>query len=155
MLRVFNLISVENIEAGAFAGCTSLTIFAQAPSQPSGWHPGWNPNNRPVMWGSTVSDEDEVFPIYTAKLIGNYPNPFNPETTISFSVATEGNVVINIYNVKGQKVKNLVNGNFNTGMHSIIWNGLSDNGQKVGTGVYFYQMFTNDNVDVKRMLLLK
>ena len=46
MTRVFIPISVENIEAGAFAGCTSLTIFAQAPSQPSGWHPGWNPNNR-------------------------------------------------------------------------------------------------------------
>ncbi|MCL2063796.1 MAG: T9SS type A sorting domain-containing protein [Candidatus Cloacimonetes bacterium] len=105
--------------------------------------------------GSPVSDEDEVFPIYTSKLIGNYPNPFNPETTIRFSVATEGNVIINVYNVKGQKVKNLVNGDYNTGMHSIIWNGLSDNGQMSGAGVYFYQMFTNDNVDVKRMLLLK
>jgi len=101
------------------------------------------------------SEFDEVgVPLVTA-LHGNYPNPFNPETVISFSLGVAGFVSIDIYNVRGQKVRSLVSGVFGTGVHSVVWNGLDETGRSVGSGVYFYRMVSGDYSGVKKMLLLK
>jgi hypothetical protein len=89
------------------------------------------------------------------KLIGNYPNPFNPSTTIAFSLLEPGNVSINIFNVKGEKVKTLVNQNFSAKEHSIVWNGTDDNGRRVASGVYFYRMISNDYSSSRKMILMK
>ena len=104
---------------------------------------------------TVVSDDDIVdMPIVT-ELRGNYPNPFNPETTISFAVAHEGHVSIDVYNVRGQKVRSLANGNYSVGNHSTVWNGLSDGGQSVGSGVYFVRMQTDGYFETMRLILLK
>jgi len=93
------------------------------------------------------------------KLSQNYPNPFNPETTISFSVTqTSSFVILDIYNIKGQKVKVfdvILSGDVGES-NSIVWDGTDDSGKPVSSGVYFYQLkIGNKIIDSKRMLLLK
>lgn len=89
-------------------------------------------------------------------LYPNFPNPFNPSTTISFSVPEESNVELSIYNIKGQKIKTLINDEFPKGTHSLIWNGDDDYKKKVASGVYFYKLKVNGkNSSIKKCLLLK
>ena len=89
------------------------------------------------------------------KLYANYPNPFNPTTTISFTNTTPGWVNIEIFNIKGQKVYTLVDEMLNPGLHKITWNGTDSNSRNVGSGVYFYRMRIADYTDTKRMVLMK
>ena len=102
----------------------------------------------------TSTDDDIV--INCNKLIGNYPNPFNPATTISFSTTeyTE-NTEISIYNLKGQKVKTLVNNKLDEGSHHVVWDGTNENNQPVSSGVYFYKLQTGTYSAVKKMILMK
>jgi len=86
----------------------------------------------------------------------NYPNPFNPETAISFQLQKESEVELIIYNIKSQKVKNLTNELYSEGEHSIIWNGMDDSGKSVSTGIYFYKLNVNNKIiDSKKMILMK
>ena len=88
--------------------------------------------------------------------ISNYPNPFNPTTTISFSIPEEEIVELSVYNIKGQKIKSLLNNQIVEGEHSIVWNGEDDSGKKVGSGVYLYKLKVNGRIEaVKKCLLLK
>ncbi len=87
--------------------------------------------------------------------LSNYPNPFNPTTTISFSLPEDGDVELSIYNVKGQKVKQLVNDQLSAGQHSIEWNGKDANNKSVSSGIYFYKISTGNSSAMKKMLLLK
>ncbi len=88
-------------------------------------------------------------------IIGNYPNPFNPITTIAYNLANSGPVDITIYNVKGQKVKTVVSGNQNSGSHTITWNGTDENNRNVSSGVYYYKLSTNDSVQIRKAILMK
>jgi len=88
-------------------------------------------------------------------LKSNYPNPFNPSTTIAFEINHSGRVIIDIYNIKGQRVKEVVSGSFSAGKHSVVWNGDDASGHPVGSGVYFYRMTTGEYSAVRKMLLLK
>ncbi len=104
-----------------------------------------------------VTADGELLP-NVSKLIGNYPNPFNPETTISFSLTTESseNISLIVYNIKGQKVKTLANNNFDAGTHQVVWNGKDNNNHPVASGIYFYQLSIDDKVIAsKKCLLLK
>ncbi|MFA7056141.1 MAG: FlgD immunoglobulin-like domain containing protein [Candidatus Cloacimonadales bacterium] len=85
----------------------------------------------------------------------NYPNPFNPETTISYDIAQKGSVTVDIYNLKGQKVKSLVNENKEAGTHSVIWQGDNDDGKQVSSGTYFYKIKSADQEVVKKMMMVK
>ncbi len=105
--------------------------------------------------GSTSSDENIVQPVYKAELKNNYPNPFNPTTTISFSIPNDSNVELSIFNIKGQKVKTLVNEMLPAGEHSIIWNGRDSNGNRVSSGMYFYKLKAGDFQKVRKMILIK
>ncbi len=105
--------------------------------------------------GATVGEEEEVIVPTTTALRGNYPNPFNPETAISFDMKEAGNVSIDIYNVKGQKVKTLANDHYNAGRHSVIWDGVDDNNSSVSSGVYFYKMQSGTYTKSKKMILMK
>lgn len=87
--------------------------------------------------------------------ITNFPNPFNPETTLFFSLPNEQKIELTIYNLKGQKVRQLAKGQFPSGNNSIVWNGKDANGKPVGSGIYFYKLKTDDKVISKKMLLLK
>jgi len=88
-------------------------------------------------------------------LNGNYPNPFNPTTTISFSLPTEQDIELTIYNIKGQKVKTLYSGFANIGEHTITWSGIDSNDKQVSSGLYFYKLKTNNNTLTRKMIMIK
>jgi hypothetical protein len=97
----------------------------------------------------------QSFPISESMLI-NYPNPFNPETKIVFSLPESAEVQLDIHNIKGQKIKSLLNDQVIAGEHSIVWNGKDASGKKVGSGVYLYKLNVNGKIEaVKKCLLLK
>ncbi len=91
--------------------------------------------------------------------ISNYPNPFNPETTISFNLPEEGDVQLDIYNIKGQKVKQLVSisaNQFSAGQHSVVWNGKDENNKPVSSGIYLYKLkMDGKTIASKKCLLMK
>ncbi|MGC9361313.1 MAG: FlgD immunoglobulin-like domain containing protein, partial [Candidatus Syntrophosphaera sp.] len=105
--------------------------------------------------GGYVDGDDPGAPALITQLKGNYPNPFNPETTIRFSLKEAAPVNIGIYNVKGQLVKTLVNDEKASGNHSVVWNGRDDNGSSVSSGVYFYKMNAGKYSSTKKMILMK
>jgi hypothetical protein len=100
-------------------------------------------------------DEPENNTLSAPQLHGNYPNPFNPTTTISFSLPDEQEIELSIYNIKGQKVKQLINGQLTNGQHSMTWNGKDTNDKSVSTGIYFYKLKTENDVLTRKMLMLK
>ncbi|MDP2172700.1 MAG: T9SS type A sorting domain-containing protein [Candidatus Cloacimonadaceae bacterium] len=103
-----------------------------------------------------VSNDDPVVPPSLSGLsLYNYPNPFNPSTTIAYQIPETGNVRLEIYNMKGQKVRTLVNEQKYSGSHSVLWNGTDQSGRSVVSGVYFYRLVTDNKTLSKRMLLLK
>ncbi len=89
--------------------------------------------------------------------LSNYPNPFNPTTTISFTVTqTSSFVNLTIYNIKGRKIKHLIKDQLSAGQHSVVWDGKDDYGKKVSSGVYLYKLTVNDKTKlVKKCILLK
>jgi hypothetical protein len=96
------------------------------------WHP------RPL--GIKVEDKEipKEFVLYS-----NYPNPFNPSTNIKFSVMQPTTTRLVVYNVLGEKIRDLVNNFFNPGTYSVQWNGLNDDSHSVPSGVYFVKMTTD------------
>jgi M6 family metalloprotease-like protein len=113
---------------------------------------------------STDTNDEEMSIISKTELLGNYPNPFNPETTIEFSVAPTKSgikeagakhVNIDVYNVKGQKIRTIVDGYYSAGKYSAVWNGKDDAGREVSSGIYFYQMRTQDMTTTRKMVLMK
>jgi hypothetical protein len=104
-----------------------------------------------------VNESDTVEIPAVTSLLGNFPNPFNPETSISFQLSVFGcpSVRIEIFNIRGQVVRTLVNGYFGAGRHSVVWDGRDVNGNMVSSGVYFYQMISGDFIDTRKMLLMK
>lgn len=101
--------------------------------------------------------EEVIPPIGTSRLNQNYPNPFNPVTTISFALADAAKVDLEVFNIKGQKVRTLLaSENFEKGVMQVEWNGKDSKGKSVSSGVYFYKLRVNDkNIDTKKCLLLK
>ena len=88
-------------------------------------------------------------------LIGNYPNPFNPECKIAFALAENAEVTLSIYNVRGQRIRTLVNEAMTSGTHDVIWNGTDDRGASVASGVYYYKMDSGKFTSSKKMVLMK
>ena len=86
-----------------------------------------------------------------------YPNPFNSQTTISFNLPIRALVNLTIYNIKGQKLKTLVNNSIldRDDTHNYIWNGKNESGESVKNGVYFYKLQCENKTIVKRILLMK
>jgi len=104
----------------------------------------------------TGIEEHEIPQTSQNYFLSNFPNPFNPITTISFSIPNESEVDISIYNIKGQKVKTIANNSFEMGNHSIVWNGKDESNKFVSSGVYLYKLNVNGKtVAVKKCLLLK
>ncbi|HPR16879.1 MAG TPA: T9SS type A sorting domain-containing protein [Candidatus Cloacimonadota bacterium] len=97
----------------------------------------------------------EIIPIANDFNLSNYPNPFNPTTTISFSIRNDIKTELSIFNIKGQKIKTLIYDQLSKGKHSIVWLGCDQNGHKVSSGIYFYKLKVGNQESVKRMLLLK
>ncbi len=118
-----------------------------------------DPNNPaiqiPVILNTTVDNDDPSGTPLVTKLDGNYPNPFNPETAIRFSVKQSGHVRLSIFNMKGQLVRTLVNGDLASGNHTVVWNGKDSSGRGVASGVYMYRMETEGYAKTLKMMLMK
>ncbi len=103
----------------------------------------------------TSASNNEITEIKYSISLSNYPNPFNPTTTINYSLKENSQVSLNIYNIKGQKVKQLVSDQLSAGQHSITWNGTDEFGKPVSGGIYFYKLKGDGYVRVQKMVLLK
>ncbi len=105
---------------------------------------------------NAVYSDDNSIPT-TTKLHQNFPNPFNPATTIEFNLEQNAEIQIEIYNMKGQKVKTfLINPSTHQPIHSVVWNGDNDNNNPVSSGIYFYKLKSgNKTMATKKCLLLK
>jgi len=100
--------------------------------------------------------EDELAIKFVTNLGQNTPNPFNPSTEIRFSLADAGDVDLSVYDVAGRLVRRLASGHHDSGEHRVTWDGESDAGQAVSSGMYFYRLETADGRTAsKRMLLIK
>ena len=100
-----------------------------------------------------VNEKDKtIVPTYQ---LAAYPNPFNPQTTISFTLPNETVASLDIFNIRGQKVRSLMNEFLSSGHHQVIWNGQDDNGRNLSSGVYFYRLNTEDFSQTKRVVLMK
>ena len=85
----------------------------------------------------------------------NYPNPFNPETTIRFDLPQSQEIELAIYNLAAQRVATLVQGYREAGSYSVRWDGVTDAGLELASGVYFYRLTAGDRVETRKLLLLR
>jgi hypothetical protein len=101
-----------------------------------------------------IGDEFSSLPT-NFSLYQNYPNPFNANTEIIFDLNAKSEIVLEVYNIAGQKIATLANGNYDAGSHGVVWNGITDAGKVVSSGVYFYNLKVNDFSQTRKMVLLK
>ena len=104
---------------------------------------------------SVTSVGDEVNTVDDFQLLGNYPNPFNPSTTIVFNLNANENVSIEIFNHLGERVRELTNKEFFAGENKVSWNGLNDENKNVSSGIYLYKISTTQNTLYGKMILQK
>ncbi|PKN72907.1 MAG: hypothetical protein CVU50_05105 [Candidatus Cloacimonetes bacterium HGW-Cloacimonetes-3] len=126
-----------------------------------------NHNNKWIgsSWGSeglsvfnengVVANDDEVCPPTNLFSLRNYPNPFNPETNISFNLPVSGKTTLTVYNVKGQRIDTLINKPLLSGKHVYVWNGTDENGSKVGSGLYFCVLNQGAKQEIRKIMLVK
>jgi len=110
-----------------------------------------NPPNLGTIGGVS---ENEISPD-TYALYQNYPNPFNPSTVITYSIAKQENVKVEIFNIVGEKIITLVHQPQTAGVHSLVWNSRNANGAAVNSGVYFVKLQAGNFSQVQKMVLLK
>jgi len=101
-----------------------------------------------------TSNEDVVEITVTA-LNSNYPNPFNPETTISYDIKDATQVRLDVFNLKGQLVKTLVNNEQASGRYNVVFTARDDKGNKLSSGLYFYRLRAGDYVKTRKMMLME
>ncbi|MCX6830243.1 MAG: T9SS type A sorting domain-containing protein [candidate division Zixibacteria bacterium] len=111
-----------------------------------------------VILNSQPTDVDETGNLglpKTFQLAQNYPNPFNPATTIEYSLPQRSDVVIEIFDILGRKVRQLVNETKAAGVYQVTWNGTDQSGVPVSTGIYLYRIQAGEFVESRKMLLIK
>jgi hypothetical protein len=102
----------------------------------------------------TITIDEQVISEEFA-LGSNYPNPFNPSTTIPFNVLKESHITLGIYDINGQLVRQLINENYASGAYTAIWDGQNDEGKDLHSGLYIYLMTSNNSTQSGKMLLVK
>ncbi len=123
-----------------------------------------DPNNqktlvgRIITWSDAIATgvEDGEVEVARVSLGQNFPNPFNPVTTIEYAVpADAGRVSLTVHNVNGQVVRTLVDGRVSPGSHTVAWDGTDDAGKSVSSGIYFSRLTAADDTAFMKMTLLK
>ncbi len=106
-----------------------------------------------VLWDGVKVDDNSI---NVSKFnLNNFPNPFNPETMIKFSLKTPEKILIEVYNIRGEIVRTLVNAELEADFHEVLWNGKDNDGKRVSSGVYFYKMEAGNYQETKKMILMK
>ncbi|MBN2460735.1 MAG: T9SS type A sorting domain-containing protein [Candidatus Cloacimonetes bacterium] len=140
---VNNLFYVDqNVPSGTYT-YYATTAFAEYESEPS----------NSVTVEHTAVNNDIVS--FRTELTGNYPNPFNPSTMICYTLKNSGQVKLEIYNLKGYKIRDLTDEYKEAGEHAIIWDGKDNRQQEVTSGIYLYQLRTGRFTSTKKMILMK
>jgi len=109
----------------------------------------------PALTDLPGSDQNTSRIPNTIELQPNYPNPFNPETKINFGIPESQHVKLAVYDILGRKISELLNSTLPAGTYDVTWNGTSDSGQKVSSGIYFYVLVTEKQQLVRKMILNK
>lgn len=109
------------------------------------------------FWGVTrpIATDAPAPSALRHRLLQNAPNPFNPETIIEFTLAAPGPVLLEVYDLRGLRVRTLAAADLPAGVHRIRWDGCDDAGRAVASGVYCYRMSTEGFMSVRKMMLLK
>jgi hypothetical protein len=141
----------HSIELVDPAGCYGVDLVnCQVDAMPD---PEWD-----ALWNEyeaiAAAVAAKALPMET-KIIGNYPNPFNPSTTIRYSLGVDSPVSVRVYNMLGQEVATLVDGFQKAGEQSVAWHGVNNFGQAVASGLYFYRIQTGNTVMTQKMLFTK
>ena len=150
-IGIFAFYGTTPVDTLSFGEQTTDISYGRNPNGSNNWQYFTNPTPGASNVGSAIQ-EDHLSVINSCK---NYPNPFNPKTTISFSLVQKSKVLIEIYNLKGEKVSTVLNKEMTSGEHFCVWNGTDDNHKKVGTGIYLYKIKTKNSEFTGKMLLLK
>ncbi len=108
-----------------------------------------------LLIDNTAVAESAIAPVPTKLDLMNYPNPFNPSTTIVFGLPDGGEVRMSIYNIRGQLVRNLQNGYLPRGFHKIVWDGVDERNRPVSSGLYFIRIDSANSTAIKKVMLLK
>lgn len=167
-MRDYNIKDIKNFYVALFANTTTVYSTTERPSEDGmedhfraytlvtdGTNQEWqftadtNYMIRPVIGETYDLGNEELIPEKTA-LLQNYPNPFNPTTSINYSIVNNGHVELTVYNVKGQEVAKLINGQVKAGLHSVNFNAA-----KFNSGVYYYKLKADNKVMTKKMILVK
>jgi len=116
---------------------------------------GWTASSLNIG-GTGIAGDGSLLQPRTFSLGQNYPNPFNAQTKIDFAIAAPGHVELKVFNVLGQAVKTLINKDLGVDQYSVLWDGTNDQGDEVGSGVFFYRLKVGDSFEkTERMTLLK
>ena len=118
-------------------------------------YPEFHSGNISIDLTTDVDDDNSDILPSAFSLEQNHPNPFNPVTSIDFALPQRSHVVMDVYNVLGQNVRRLVDDNLPAGNHSIVFDGLDRDGRELASGVYFYQIKTEDFTQSRKMMLMK
>lgn len=111
-----------------------------------------------ISGGDLASSSNEYSIPYTSDIVdlfGNFPNPFNPETSINFDLKQNSKVTLQVFNIKGQLIQTLLNEQLPSSYYSIVWNGKNYNGHDVTSGVYLYKLQVDNHVLARKCILLK
>lgn len=106
----------------------------------------------PLMPKPLAADADKSRAV---ELGPNYPEPFNPSTTISFVLPTNSSVRLDVYDLLGRRVKTLLHGELEAGTHSVVWNGVDENGSSLASGVYYYRLEAGTFTQMRKMMMVK
>jgi len=150
---IAEVMTVYAAATGNYTADVSWTVYAD-----DGWD-AVEASNGPrtisvdVGWYLGSNDEAAIPDVFS--LHQNYPNPFNPVTTIRYDVPEQAHVVMEIYNLLGQKVAVVVNGVHEPGFHAVRWNGTNMYGNALSSGMYFYHIQAGDFRSIKKLILVK
>jgi protocatechuate 3,4-dioxygenase beta subunit len=103
----------------------------------------------------TIGGKNDAVLPKEISLLPNYPNPFNPSTSIGFTLPKTQHARLVIYNILGQEIRELADKNFTAGVHQVIWDGRDNSGQKVSSGIYFYGLKAGETKIYRKLLLSK
>ncbi len=153
--------TISGLAPGSYS--LSADVMGYGSSSSNSSSPSYDGNGNPVPSSSdlTVSPEmpagvhtNPIKPT-SYSLEQNYPNPFNPTTQIAFNIAQPEHVNVTIFNILGQRIATIVDGQMGPGAHIVMWDGRNQHGELLPSGVYFYRLSTPSFTAVKKMLLLK
>lgn len=143
---------VEIVSSLAKSAGGTATLADLRESRPAGW---WDELRSREATEVALESDGPAAVVSASAPMAVMPNPFNPRTTVQFFVQTPGRVQIDVFDVRGRRVRGLLQKNLSAGVHEAIWQGVDDRGASVASGVYFLRMKTPDGIHMQRAALVR